>query len=158
MRDLIRRSLSIKKAVIEEDEFDTGLRQLFNYGHSFGHALEAVTDYAVPHGIAVSIGIDISNFVSQELNLVSSAFRERVRKVAQRLWDGYSVRGIDIKEYFSALRRDKKNIGNDVYVILTRGFGEMFKTKIELGPLADKLEKCSTYVINLAELHTLNLG
>lgn len=133
MRDLIERSLSIKKRVIEEDEFDKGLRQLFNYGHSFGHALEAVTDYAVPHGVAVSMGIDIANYLSQRTDLVSSAFRERVRDVAEKLWDGCAVKGIDIEAYFSALRRDKKNIGSDVYVILTRGFGEMFKTRIDLG-------------------------
>ena len=132
MRCLIEKSLSIKKEVIEKDEFDTGLRQLFNYGHSFGHALEAVTHYALPHGIAVSLGIDIADFVSDRLGLAPSGFRDRVRSVAEALWRGYSVKGIIIEDYFSALGKDKKNIGDDVYVILTRGFGDMFKTRIDL--------------------------
>ncbi|MGY8779873.1 MAG: 3-dehydroquinate synthase family protein, partial [Longimicrobiales bacterium] len=64
---LIRESLEIKRGYVEIDEFDRNERQVFNYGHSFGHALESVTNYAVPHGIAVSYGIDLANRVSVEL-------------------------------------------------------------------------------------------
>ena len=54
--ELIFRSLSIKKAMIERNEFDQGPRNVFNYGHSFGHAIESATHFEVPHGIAVSFG------------------------------------------------------------------------------------------------------
>ena len=63
---MIRRSLEIKKAMVERDEFDEGPRNVFNYGHSFGHALESTTDYAIPHGIAVGFGMDLANLVSPE--------------------------------------------------------------------------------------------
>lgn len=132
MRELASRSLSIKKPVVERDELDQGERQLFNYGHSFGHAIEAVTNYEIPHGISVSMGIDIANYVSAGLGHVDDEFRDRIRAVASKLWTGFSIRNTDLDAYFAALRRDKKNVGNDVYVILTRGFGELFKTKIEL--------------------------
>ena len=61
---IISRSLEIKKKYAEIDEFDQNERQVFNYGHSFGHAIESLTNYKSPHGIAVSFGMDIANFIS----------------------------------------------------------------------------------------------
>ncbi len=132
LRQLIRRSLAIKTSVIEVDEFDTGPRQLFNYGHSFGHAIEAATDYAIPHGIAVSFGMDIANYISVGVGLAEAAFRDRVRNVAETLWPGYSIKDLEVEQIFAALRRDKKNVGSDIYVILTAGFGGTVKTRIDL--------------------------
>src|SRR2546430_1265983 len=57
MLAFIRRSLEIKQGLIEIDEFDRGPRNIMNYGHSFGHAIEAATDFTVPHGIAVTMGM-----------------------------------------------------------------------------------------------------
>ena len=125
MRELIQRSLSIKRAVIQVDELDQGVRQLFNYGHSFGHAIEAATDYGIPHGIAVSFGVDIANYLSVARGMAKQSFRDRVREVTAQLWDGFSVKDLSVEAVFSALRRDKKNIGSDVYVILTSGFGRL---------------------------------
>ncbi|MEK7862885.1 MAG: 3-dehydroquinate synthase, partial [Chloroflexota bacterium] len=62
LRSYIRASLEIKRRIIEEDEFDRGIRNVMNYGHSFGHAIESATAYAVPHGIAVTIGMDMANY------------------------------------------------------------------------------------------------
>ena len=132
MRALIERSLMIKRSVIEVDELDMGRRQLFNYGHSFGHAIEAATNYAIPHGVAVSFGIDIANYLSVALGLAESAFRDRVRRVAEPLWEGFSIKGLDVQAVFKALKRDKKNVGSDVYVILTSGFGGCMKVRIDL--------------------------
>ena len=69
---LVRRNLEIKKGFIERDEFDRGERLLLNYGHSFGHALETLTNYSMPHGIAVSYGMDIANFVSVKLKFIDA--------------------------------------------------------------------------------------
>ena len=64
LQQIINRSLEIKKRYIEIDEFDKNERQVFNYGHSFGHAIESLKNYEIPHGIAVSFGMDISNYIS----------------------------------------------------------------------------------------------
>jgi len=76
---LISRSLEIKKRYIEIDEFDKKERQIFNYGHSFGHAIESLTDYRIPHGIAVSYGMDMSNYVSMKLGYISESIRNEIR-------------------------------------------------------------------------------
>src|SRR3972149_4871268 len=57
LKGLVARSLEIKRGFIQVDEFDLKERQVLNYGHSFGHALETLTDYRLPHGIAVSYGM-----------------------------------------------------------------------------------------------------
>jgi len=55
--DVIARCVAMKRDVVEQDEFDTGLRMLLNFGHTFGHAVEACSAYSVPHGQAVAIGM-----------------------------------------------------------------------------------------------------
>ncbi|MGA2079060.1 MAG: AroB-related putative sugar phosphate phospholyase (cyclizing) [Holophaga sp.] len=132
MRRLIRRSLEIKKSYIERDEFDRGPRQVFNYGHSFGHALESVTHYAIPHGVAVSFGMDIANFISSRLGLIPSSLRDEIRGLLARIWAGSSVDGVDVRAFEQALGKDKKNVGNELRVILTRGLGAMFKSPLAL--------------------------
>ena len=124
---LMHRSLEIKKAMIEIDEFDQGPRNVFNYGHSFGHALESATDYAIPHGTAVSYGIDLANLVSVHVGLLPKEERNRIRPACQVVFDGAPLPQIDLERYFSALRKDKKNVGTQLGLILTRGIGDMFK-------------------------------
>ena len=127
LETLMHRSLEIKKAMIEIDEFDQGPRNVFNYGHSFGHALESATDYAIPHGTAVSYGIDLANLVSVHLDLLPMAERNRIRPACELVFDGEPLPKIDLERYFNALSKDKKNIGSKLGLILTRGVGDMFK-------------------------------
>jgi len=69
LNQLIRECLEYKISIIEVDEFDQGLRKLLNYGHTFGHALEITSDYKIPHGSAVILGILIINDILKELNV-----------------------------------------------------------------------------------------
>jgi len=132
LRGLVSRSLEIKKGYIERDEFDRGPRQVFNYGHSFGHAIESVTQYRVPHGIAVSYGIDMANFVSVKLGLLHPAVRQSMLSVLERVWSAVPLGEIQQSKYEEALKRDKKNRGVELGLILTSGFGEMFKQFVPL--------------------------
>lgn len=138
LRGLIRRSLEIKKAMIEVDEFDEGPRNVFNYGHSFGHALESYTNYAIPHGIAICFGMDIANHVSVTLGLLPAADAAEMRRLLERNWKPTVPDVTDLDRYLGLLRKDKKNVGSDVRVILTRGLGDMFISKI---PLDDGVRK-----------------
>jgi 3-dehydroquinate synthase len=132
LRGLIRRSLEIKQAMIERDEFDEGPRNVFNYGHSFGHALESYTEYAIPHGIAICFGMDIANHVSAALGLITPAEAAEMRVLLARNWRPTVPGAIELDRYLDLLRKDKKNVGHDVRVILTRGLGDMFLTKVAL--------------------------
>jgi 3-dehydroquinate synthase len=131
LHDLIAESLAIKKKMIELDEFDEGPRNIFNYGHSFGHAIEGYTKYSIPHGIAVSYGMDIANAVSVHLGLLDEEIRVRVTKTLRKVRRQTQFPDIDVNTYINYLKKDKKNISSDIRVILTKGFGEMFLTKVD---------------------------
>ncbi len=130
LKELIRESLAIKKRMIERDEFDEGPRNVFNYGHSFGHAIEGYTQYEIPHGLAVAFGMDIANAQSVRLGLIDEKLRHRVRSTLCKVWKTVDFPEIEIERYITILRKDKKNVGTDVRVILTRGLGDMYIDRI----------------------------
>jgi len=129
LRGVIARSLEIKKSYIEIDEYDKNERQVFNYGHSFGHAIESLTNYGIPHGIAISVGMDMSNFVSMKKGYITSEVRQNSRELFEKIWLGYTnqVKGLDIDNYLVALSKDKKNKGSLLGLILNKGYGKVFK-------------------------------
>jgi len=129
LRGVIARSLEIKKSYIEIDEYDKNERQVFNYGHSFGHAIESLTNYEIPHGIAISVGMDMSNFVSMKKGYITSKLRQNSRELFEKIWDGYAdqVKRLDIDTYLVALSKDKKNKGPLLGLILNKGYGKVFK-------------------------------
>jgi len=124
---IIARSLEIKKSYIEIDEFDRNVRQVFNYGHSFGHAIESMTNYSIPHGIAVSFGMDISNFISVKLGFIPIEIRTEIRELLEKIWSGYTIRNIPLDQLQQALSKDKKNVGQRLGLILNNGYGRIFK-------------------------------
>lgn len=132
LHELIYHCLDFKRGYVERDEFDEGPRNVFNYGHSFGHAIESLTEYAVPHGIAVSIGMDIANELSVRLGFLSAEWRERMRVLLKKNWGETRLSGIAAQDIISALSKDKKNAGAQLRVILTRGPGQMFKTPLSV--------------------------
>jgi len=125
---MISNSLKIKKSYIEIDEFDQKERQVFNYGHSFGHAIESLTNFKVPHGIAVSFGMDIANFISVKKNYLSIKIRFEIRELLEKIWTGYDIKNINVEKFSNALSKDKKNVGNELRLILCKGYGKVFKT------------------------------
>jgi 3-dehydroquinate synthase len=129
---LIERSLHIKKAMVEIDEFDEGPRRVFNYGHTFGHALEAATNFAVPHGVAVAYGMDLANMISFKLGLIDINLRNQVRPILQDVFDICPIPSFEIDRYIAALMKDKKNVHGKLNAIMTRGLGDMYQTPVEL--------------------------
>ena len=119
MQIFIRRSLEIKKKYIEIDEFDRGPRNIFNYGHSFGHAIEAATNFSIPHGIAVTIGLDMANWLSPKISNGDIRHYNRMHNVLFNNYRGFEEVEIPIDPFMNALSKDKKNIGKgEVTLIL----------------------------------------
>lgn len=126
MKNYIRRALDIKKGYIEIDEFDRGPRNIFNYGHSFGHAIEAATHFAVPHGIAVTIGMDMANYIAKHLDGRGSAF-DRMHSTLQRNYQGFESVTVPIDDFLTAISKDKKNLGEELTLILPDADGILTK-------------------------------
>jgi 3-dehydroquinate synthase len=114
----VQKSLEVKKKYVEEDEFDVGKRKLLNFGHTFGHALEKSSRYAVPHGQAVSIGMLIANNISEARGKISPEMNRRLQKIilpliTTKIRSDYFTDG-----YYDAIKKDKKRQGDSLPAIL----------------------------------------
>ncbi len=123
---LIYKSLDIKKKFIELDEFDKKERLILNYGHTFGHAIESITDFKIPHGIAVANGMNIANYISLNMKLISQGEFDDMNLILSEIYRNMKPKKIDTKKYIYQLRKDKKNTNNNLTCILTNGIGKMF--------------------------------
>lgn len=126
-QSLIKRSLEIKQSVIEQDEKELGIRKLFNYGHTFGHAIESITNYEIPHGIAVAHGMQISNFISHEKGFLDSENFNFLNSVTSKITKKYDLPNFDTKRYFEIIKKDKKNTVDKIRPILIRNVGDLFQ-------------------------------
>ena len=118
MQTFIRRSLEIKKEYIEIDEFDKGPRNIFNYGHSLGHAIEAATYFAIPHGIAVTIGLDMANWLSPQIGNGDMQHYSRMHDVLSDNYRGFENVDVPLDLFMNALAKDKKNTGKDEVTLI----------------------------------------
>ena len=116
----VHSSLNFKKKFIEEDEFDKGSRILLDFAHTFGHALESVSDYAVPHGSAVAIGMIIANEISVRRKLLSKEYANRIKNVCNKILKNISIESQwrDIDNFVKAIRKDKKQINKSIRAVL----------------------------------------
>lgn len=128
----VRESLRIKRDVVERDEFDRGERHKFNYGHTFGHALESLTGYKLPHGQAVTVGMDIANFISLKLGLMSPAIFKDVHSLLAVNFPERTLRTDDLDRYCGYLAKDKKNLGANIGCVLAERPGTLLTRQIPL--------------------------
>lgn len=116
----VRKALQIKKNYIENDEFDNGKRNLLNYGHCFGHALETSSDFAVPHGQGVVAGMALANFIARERRLLSSSLEMTIRQ--ELLFPSLKIKlrkkYLDAKIIIEGMKKDKKRTGEGLAVVM----------------------------------------
>ncbi|HPK53226.1 MAG TPA: 3-dehydroquinate synthase [Smithellaceae bacterium] len=117
----------IKKSIVEIDEKEQGLRQILNYGHTLGHALEAQSDFAVTHGEGVALGMIAAARISEKTGYLESAARERIEYLIQKA--GLPCRlpgGLPVAKVIARLKMDKKKEGDVVHFILLKKIGMPF--------------------------------
>ena len=114
-----------KAGVVARDETEQGERALLNFGHTFGHAFEAVAGYGqILHGEAIAIGMRLAAELSARLGLASAADAQRLDGLLQRFGLSTAVpQQLDIDAILAAMRLDKKNRGGRLRLILWRGIG-----------------------------------
>jgi 3-dehydroquinate synthase len=134
---LVRRCLEIKKQIIEADEYDQNIRQTLNYGHTFGHALEAITLNTVPHGIAVAWGIDLANFISYRLNVLQYQHYIEVHHFIRTHIRFALAEPIILESLFQAATRDKKLCNGVLNLILLARPGSLVIRPVLLDSLSN---------------------
>ena len=150
LEEAIFLSLEKKRWFVEIDEFDKKERKLLNFGHSFGHALEAATDFALPHGMGVFVGmhtaINFAGSPSQAGSLLAWIEKE-VSLVKTQL----ETLKLSRETFLRAMKQDKKNSATEQCLILPNENGALIE---KFSPLNEEnLEKCfDTLVKSLNKL------
>lgn len=125
----VKRSCEIKAAVVGQDERESGLRAILNFGHTFGHAIEAGMGYgAWLHGEAVGCGMVMATRLSASMGLVDTAFAERIRAVVAAAGLPTKAPVLDpvdnVGRYLSLMRLDKKSEAGEIRFVLVDGTGQ----------------------------------
>jgi len=120
----VQRSCEIKAWVVGQDERESGLRAILNFGHTFGHAIEAGLGYGEwLHGEAVGCGMVMASELSARLGLVPAAFVERIARLVERA--GLPLRGpaLGSERYLELMRVDKKAEGGEIRFVVIEAVG-----------------------------------
>lgn len=123
LTDLVERSVAIKCGVVSKDPFESGYRAILNFGHTVGHAIESATNYEVPHGTAVAVGIVIEAALSHHRGILRERdFQEVISTI--RLF-GYPLPKVSVSQLLQEMSYDKKVRGGTKHVVLLRGIGSV---------------------------------
>jgi 3-dehydroquinate synthase len=128
--EIVSQCCSIKARIVEEDETEQGIRSVLNYGHTIGHALEAVTDYTrYTHGEAVAIGMTAAARISREIDSTDLETVELIEDLVKAAGLPTLIDPpIDPHEVVHQLNRDKKRLGGRIRWVLPQNIGNVFLT------------------------------
>ena len=126
LEHVVQRCCQIKADVVQEDETETGVRAILNFGHTIGHALETLAEYAdYRHGEAVAVGTIAACMLSERLVGLSRPDTERVTELLAFFDAPSVVRGLDASTVLETMRLDKKAVRGRIRFVLTRSLGSV---------------------------------
>ncbi len=126
LEKIIHDACMIKAQVVELDEKEEGLRAILNYGHTIGHALEALTSYKkYRHGEAVAMGMIYATKIAQEMNLADDTVLKRQESLFKKLGLSLKDNELNPNDIVRVLYQDKKTIGGKLRLVLPTGIGDV---------------------------------
>ncbi len=128
LETVVFHSAKIKARVVEKDELDTGLRNILNYGHTIGHAIESVSKLKIWHGEAVAIGMVAEARISNKLGVLNENEMKRLEKVIARAGLPTQLPTLQREGLIQAIKHDKKILQGKIRFALPRKIGEAFIT------------------------------
>jgi 3-dehydroquinate synthase len=120
-RELIERSIAMKATVVAADLKEAGPREMLNYGHTLGHALERLEDYLIPHGHAVSIGMIFAAGLGRHSGRLDDATVDRHRLALDAIGLPTSYRPDALPALLDGMRIDKKSRGSTLRFVVLDG-------------------------------------
>jgi 3-dehydroquinate synthase len=138
----VRDSVIIKSKVVEQDEHEKGERRKLNFGHTFGHAIEKLTQ--LPHGQAIAIGMNMAAKASVKKGLLKKEDAERIKNLCKNFQLPYSI-DIDKISLFNAMKKDKKREGEGLHLVLLEAIGKAVVLNVTYKELEDIInDLCSS--------------
>jgi 3-dehydroquinate synthase len=129
LEDVIARCCKIKAAVVESDEKETDLRRILNFGHTIGHAVEAVSGYSLAHGAAVAMGMVAAAELAVLKGILESKEKERLKNLLLEFGLPVEIpQEYDRNRIQELLLSDKKTIGGRIFFVLPTTIGKVIIT------------------------------
>jgi 3-dehydroquinate synthase len=122
---LVADAVRVKVRIVELDPYERNVRAHLNLGHTFGHAIEQVSQYSVRHGEAVAVGMVAAANMAVELGRCDTALAERIYTLLDRLGLPVSVSGYSVEAIRAAMAQDKKRSGKKLRFIIPQALGDV---------------------------------
>ncbi|CAN1507772.1 AroB 3-dehydroquinate synthetase [Candidatus Nanopelagicaceae bacterium] len=122
--ELIERSVAVKSLVVSGDFKESFDREILNYGHTYGHAVELLSKYSLRHGECVSIGMAYIAYLSEALDLISPELRALHIETLVALGLPVTYKGAEWPELLAAMKLDKKSRGNSLRFVVISEVGK----------------------------------
>ena len=120
----VKRCCQLKAQVVEADEKEMGLRAILNYGHTFGHAVEQMSNFSIPHGSGVAIGMNVAGTLAVTLGMWSADDAKRQLELLKKLHLPVTIpAGFKSTELLEVMRSDKKNDASGIRLVLPEKIG-----------------------------------
>ena len=114
--------------MVEKDELDLGLRNILNYGHTVGHAIESVSELKVWHGEAVAIGMLAEERISNKLGILDKTEVIRLKNIIIEAGLPTQIPALQLEKLVQAMKHDKKILQGKIRFVLPKTIGEVFIT------------------------------
>ena len=128
LEEVVFQTAKIKAEIVEKDERDSGLRNILNYGHTIGHAIESVSGFKMRHGNAVAIGMLAAAKISNKMGILDESELIRLKNVIEKADLPTEIPSLKVEEIMRAMRHDKKVLRDKVRFVLLRSIGSVFIT------------------------------
>ena len=128
LKTIICACCKMKANVVAEDEHDTGLREILNYGHTIGHAVEGLKEFELIHGECVSVGMSAVMDISEKRGCINSDKVDEIRELLKYFEVPVSVKGLEKNKVYEQLFHDKKVSGGKLKFVLAEQIGKAVRT------------------------------
>jgi len=125
LEEAVYQCVSIKAEIVEKDERDAGLRNILNFGHTIGHAIESVSHFGVRHGEAVAVGMVATARISNRMGLLSYSEVDRLITLVEKAGLPARMPDLDTSAILKAMRHDKKVESGQVRFVLLKEIGDV---------------------------------
>jgi len=125
LEEIVARCASIKAEIVQSDERDTGLRNILNFGHTTGHAIETVTRFKISHGQAIALGMIVAAEIAREMDLLSEGQVSRIISLTEKAGLATRISGLNRANILRAMKHDKKVTSGKIRFILPIAIGEV---------------------------------
>lgn len=126
LKEMVVRSILIKRAIVQKDPLEKGERALLNFGHTVGHAIEKLMDFRLAHGACVNLGIIAASYISWKRGNIPEEIFYEIRDMSVAFGLPISYDSLRVDEVLETMKKDKKRIGETTRMILLKRLGSSY--------------------------------